>query len=445
MSSLPSYSLIHAEVTRREATQGVWVPAGFSYCRTNPERTLGGTRHDDKKIQKNLVEKIMDLLGDDAYLYAHGEGRSVKELKKAWEAACELCNHKIPYRTVYEWFQHYLHFGETKAETRRRMRSSKRRTGMRVTKATSFSDADSAALEDIVQNKPHLYLDEIQLVMRRTRGKVWHTSTLWRQIRRLGHTLQDLVVRARQRSETERELFRHRYSTFVDNPNQAIFIDETHRSANASRRRRGWSKKGKPPVIDAFFEEDFRKRYTLIGAADINGFVVEACQIVEREHGKHDNDPTRGTVDMERFEEYVEEYLVPMLGSFGRGEPRSVVIMDNASIHISLRVQELIENAGAKLIYTAPYSPDLNPIEFFFSVYKAGLKRYTYMEYINWEQAHLLSLAEVTPVKARNFFRKAQVPGCEKLSQNDDFDDDLFVVTVVATAAVYAFRNGSMI
>jgi transposase len=56
---------------------------------------------------------------------------------------------------------------------------------------------------------------------------------------------------------------------------------------------------------------------------------------------------------------------VPVLGRFEDDEPRSIHMMDNPSIHISERVKQLIEEAaGAILLYTAPYSPYLNPIEF---------------------------------------------------------------------------------
>ena len=153
-------------------------------------------------------------------------------------------------------------------------------------------------------------------------------------------------------------------------------------------------------MLDRFFEEDFRKRYTLIAAADIDGFVESACQLVERERDKNDIDVNRGTVDTERFERYVENYLVPVLGRFVDDEPRSIVVMDNASIHISERVRDLIEGAGAKLIYTAPYSPELNPIEFMFSVYKAGLKRRT-GQGTGWLAAHVLSLFNIMPKKKR--------------------------------------------
>jgi len=74
----------------------------------------------------------------------------------------------------------------------------------------------------------------------------------------------------------------------------------------------------------------------------------------------------KGTVDREYFELWVEHNLVPVLGNFEKGEPRSVVVLDNCSIHGGGRVQALIEDAGAVVVWTAPYSPDLNPIEFCF-------------------------------------------------------------------------------
>lgn len=44
-------------------------------------------------------------------------------------------------------------------------------------------------------------------------------------------------------------------------------------------------------------------------------------------------------------------------------KPNQIVITDNASFHKSVRVKELIEQAGCKLIYLPPYSPDLSLIE----------------------------------------------------------------------------------
>ena len=59
-----------------------------------------------------------------------------------------------------------------------------------------------------------------------------------------------------------------------------------------------------------------------------------------------------------------------MLGNYDRGEARSVVLMDNASTHMSDEIEKAIESTGAILIYGAPFSPHLNPIELYFGIYK---------------------------------------------------------------------------
>jgi transposase len=56
-------------------------------------------------------------------------------------------------------------------------------------------------------------------------------------------------------------------------------------------------------------------------------------------------------------------------------EPKSVLIMDNASFHRTDEVKHLCADAGVKLIFLPPYSPDLNPIEEFFAQLKARVRR----------------------------------------------------------------------
>ena len=59
---------------------------------------------------------------------------------------------------------------------------------------------------------------------------------------------------------------------------------------------------------------------------------------------------------------------------FDGTNPRSIVILDNASIHHCDGVVELIESAGALVIFLPPYSPDLNPIEETFASIKSYLR-----------------------------------------------------------------------
>jgi transposase len=74
-------------------------------------------------------------------------------------------------------------------------------------------------------------------------------------------------------------------------------------------------------------------------------------------------------MDGATFRAYLEQCLVPTL------QPGDIVILDNLSAHKVAGVRELIEAAGASLVYLPPYSPDLNPIEQAFAKLKALLRK----------------------------------------------------------------------
>ncbi|MBB4372928.1 transposase [Bradyrhizobium sp. cir1] len=53
----------------------------------------------------------------------------------------------------------------------------------------------------------------------------------------------------------------------------------------------------------------------------------------------------------------------------------AIVVMDNLSSHKGPRVRQMIEAAGARLLYLPPYSPGFNPIENAFAKLKPLLRR----------------------------------------------------------------------
>ena len=76
----------------------------------------------------------------------------------------------------------------------------------------------------------------------------------------------------------------------------------------------------------------------------------------------------------------------------------------NAKINLGENIKELIEKAGAKLIYLSPYSPEFSPIENFWSKVKAILKKLkarTYKDLINSINDAMLA---VTKNDTRNWF-----------------------------------------
>jgi len=78
---------------------------------------------------------------------------------------------------------------------------------------------------------------------------------------------------------------------------------------------------------------------------------------------------TDGPMDGEIFLAYVHQSLCPTL------RPGDTVLLDNLSSHKVRGVERAIAATGAAVLYLPPYSPDLNPIEQFFSKLKALLRK----------------------------------------------------------------------
>ena len=68
-----------------------------------------------------------------------------------------------------------------------------------------------------------------------------------------------------------------------------------------------------------------------------------------------------GSCDTHLFVFWIKEFLQKEL------KPGQTVVMDNASFHKSKEIEKIIESSGCKLVYLPAYSPDLNPIEKFWS------------------------------------------------------------------------------
>jgi len=130
-----------------------------------------------------------------------------------------------------------------------------------------------------------------------------------------------------------------------------IFIDETWTKTNMTRLR------GRAPRGERLIDKTPHghwKTTTLIAALGIDG--MRCSTVVD------------GAVNGDVFEAFVKHVLVPELQS------GDVVIMDNLSSHKRQHIRELIEAAGAHLVFLPPYSPDLNPIEMIFAKIKQLLR-----------------------------------------------------------------------
>jgi transposase len=108
-------------------------------------------------------------------------------------------------------------------------------------------------------------------------------------------------------------------------------------------------------------------------------------------------EPTDGDV----FLAYTGQVLCPAL------KAGDVVVMDNLSSHKVAGVRELIEGAGAELLYLPPYSPDLNPIEKAWAKLKQLIRSAKARTKQELEQAVAEALKLITPENAKAWFRLA--------------------------------------
>jgi transposase len=161
-----------------------------------------------------------------------------------------------------------------------------------------------------------------------------------------------------------------------------IFIDETWAKTNMTRLR-GRARRGER-LIDRSPHGHW-KTSTLIAALGVEG--LRCSTLVD------------GAVNADVFEAFVEQVLVHELR---RGD---VVVLDNLSSHKRARVRELIEAAGAELVFLPPYSPDLNPIELVFSKIKQRLRSLACRTVEKLWSSMQSVLDEVTASDAANCFR----------------------------------------
>jgi transposase len=125
----------------------------------------------------------------------------------------------------------------------------------------------------------------------------------------------------------------------------------------------------------------------------------------------------RGGTTKEVFRAHVEKVLVPEL------KPGDQVVMDNLAAHKDRRVRDMIEAAGAKIIFLPPYSPEWNPIELAWSWLKRRLKTAAARTEEGVNNAIAMAMRVIGSEAPRKGSATAATP-LEKLEQRNDSASD---------------------
>ena len=219
-----------------------------------------------------------------------------------------------------------------------------------------LSECEEFFLMHLSLTRPGIYLRELQHELLQHTGRLIDTSTICRAVKRLGMTCQRIRHLVLQRSEVKRAEFAA--EMHILDPSMIIWIDEMGSDRRNALRKYGYGFRGLPP--QDYSLQLRSKRHSAIGIMSTEG--VEDVFITDE------------SVDGEVFLFFVRNHLLPILQPFDGYNAKSVVVMDNASIHHVDSVVACINSVGALVHFLPPYSLDFNPIESVFGEVKQYLQ-----------------------------------------------------------------------
>ena len=206
-----------------------------------------------------------------------------------------------------------------------------------------------------ILKRPGIYLCELQDELFDRFGVLVSVPTICRTLQFMGCTRQTMHHVAIQRSDAMRAKFMAEISVY--DPSMLIWLDETGCDRRNTIRKYGYSARGLPLSDHHLLVRGIR--YTAIPIVSVEGI--------------HDVYLRQGSMNGDHFADFVQSCLLPILQPFNGLNPHSVIILDNAHVD---RVIDLIETqAGSRLCFLPPYSPDLNPAEGVFSQVKSIMRR----------------------------------------------------------------------
>ncbi|CEF83440.1 hypothetical protein FGSG_08962 [Fusarium graminearum PH-1] len=282
----------------------------------------------------NIAES-QHLLIRDMILSKSQDGVSPKDDKIAATTGCST-------RTVRTIRSNLRRFGTTRAPPNK--------TGRPKTITPNMF----TALSDRLANRPWMRLTDMAAFLRKEFDVDVSRFSLSRALRSAEWRKKVTRNVEKERNADLRE--EHVYERSEYRSYQLVFIDESGCDRSIGTKHKGWAPRGVTPIQVKRFHRG--RRFQILPAYSQDGVIH--FRVFE------------GSTDSEIFENFVEE-LLPYCGRWP--EPRSVLIMDNATFHHSEKIQRLCDEAGVVLKFLPPYSPDLNPIEEYFGELKTYIKQ----------------------------------------------------------------------
>lgn len=182
-------------------------------------------------------------------------------------------------------------------------------------------------IKALVEDDPLITFDEIADDMVDIGFEPMNDAMISRTLKRLGITRRKSSAFAHAQSDANRAAYREKLAPY--DPRQLVFLDESSFDYAVCNRYKAWGHRGDRTWVRTIFQRG--KRYSLLAASCLD-IPMFAC-ILESENMKKED-----------FYRWCEEVLIPNCRPFP--ERRSVIVMDNCSIHKPAATQALFEREG---------------------------------------------------------------------------------------------------
>jgi transposase len=219
-------------------------------------------------------------------------------------------------------------------------------------------------LLDYLEEEPTAYYDEMQQELFDEFGIAIGHTQLHKYLKNAGWSRKAVKSRAVQRNEALCMAWQGFQQVW--RPDQLVFLDESAANERTGDRKYGWAPIGHACQVVSTLKRS--ERWSLLPALDLGGYMTWLI--------------VQGSIDAEIFFRFLRDRVLPLCEPYP-GQ-RSIIVMDNASIHKRPEIRELIESYGVRLEFLPPYSPQYNPIESSFKDLKTWIKKH-FREVSNFE------------------------------------------------------------
>ncbi|KAG1255894.1 hypothetical protein G6F68_010039 [Rhizopus microsporus] len=286
---------------------------------------------------------------------------------------------KMPETTAQSWYK-------KESENPEEEIGRKKGSGRPVGRPSALREEHEQFLKELIDDKPSLVLEEMMdsLTSKFVDLSISKTALYNFVTKKCRISLKKAHFHSVERNSPEKIQERYdwvvRWSeTDLDFTSNCIFIDEAAFHVNM-KRSVAWSKKGSRAVV--VVPKTRAKTTTILGAISPYGVVnikvrrpkapIPSKKRKAAGSTQNTQNTKGGTVTGHYF-----NFIASTLDILDQHEQfkGNYIVMDNAPIHKNADIRKYIEQRGYGCVYLPAYSPELNPIEQFWSACKSKLKR----------------------------------------------------------------------